>query len=102
MAAWDERKRASNLAKHDIDFPAAARIFDGPVLEAPDDRRDYGELRIKAYGEVEGRVLCVIYTWRHGERRIISARKANRDETQAYRKVRARRLAREGGGQEPH
>jgi len=84
MAVWDERKRASNLAKHGVDFPAAGRIFDGPVMEAPDDRRDYGERRMKAFGAVEGRVLCVIYTWRRSERRIISARKANRIETQAY------------------
>jgi uncharacterized DUF497 family protein len=89
MAVWDERKRASNLAKHGVDFVAAARIFDGLVVEAPDERRDYGERRMKAFGEAAGRVLCVIYTWRQGQRRVISARKANRNEAQAYRQAAA-------------
>lgn len=85
MYEWDERKQVENLAKHGVDFDDAVRIFDGPVVEAPDDRRDYGESRIRAFGEVEGVVLCVVYTRRGSRRRIISARKARRDERESYR-----------------
>jgi hypothetical protein len=81
---WDERERRSNLAKHGIDFADACRIFDGPTIEATDDRRRYGEIRIGAYGEVGGAVLFVVYTWRRGKPRLISARKAGRDEREAY------------------
>jgi uncharacterized protein len=47
---WDSAKNATNVAKHGISFADAARIFDGPVLERIDARRDYGEVRISALG----------------------------------------------------
>ena len=40
---WNAAKNAANIAKHGIDFEDAIEMFDGPVLERPDDRRDYGE-----------------------------------------------------------
>jgi uncharacterized DUF497 family protein len=52
-------------------------------------RRDYGERRISAIGRIEEDVLFVVYTWRSGSRRIISARLANRRERNAYRKAAA-------------
>jgi uncharacterized DUF497 family protein len=81
---WDEQKRAANLAKHGVDLELAKLIFDGPTLEGPDDRRDYDEPRIGAYGMAEGVVLFVIYTWRGSKRRLISARKAGTNEREAY------------------
>jgi uncharacterized protein len=85
---WDPAKNAANISKHQIDFSDAARIFEGSVLERVDARRDYGEDRYTAIGEAAGRELFVVYTIRAGNRRIISARKANRDEREAYRKAR--------------
>ena len=84
---WDAGKNAANIAKYGIDFEDAARMFEGPVLERRDDREDYGETRIAAVGVVEGRELFVVYTVRGENRRIISARKANRHEREAYRKA---------------
>lgn len=81
---WDEPKRLANLAKHGVDFAAAKLIFDGPTVEFPDERRDYGEQRIGAYGKVGGVVLFVIYTTRGAARRLISARKAGSEERQFY------------------
>lgn len=81
---WDERKRVTNLSKHGIDFEDAIYIFEGVVLEKNDPRDHNGETRIIAYGEVDGRLLVVVYTWRDGARRIISARKANGREQRAY------------------
>ena len=50
---------------------------------------DYGERRIVAYGNVAGRVMVCVYTWRGTDdepiRWIISLRKANKGETHAYR-----------------
>jgi len=85
---WDPAKRERNLHKHGIDFARAVRIFDGLVLERADRRRDYGENRLVALGEVEGLVLAVVFTTREAMLRIISARKANRNEKAAYREVR--------------
>jgi uncharacterized DUF497 family protein len=81
---WDPLKRKNNLLKHGVDFALACRIFKGPTVEAEDTRRDWGETRMAAYGEAEGQVLFVVYTWRRGVRRLISARKAGADERRAY------------------
>ncbi|MBV8774242.1 MAG: BrnT family toxin, partial [Deltaproteobacteria bacterium] len=51
---WAAAKNRENLAKHEIDFADAVLIFDGAVVEAPDQRRDYGEERITAIGVANG------------------------------------------------
>lgn len=81
---WDPRKRSLNLRKHGIAFEDAIELFERPYLEGPDDRRDYGEARWIVYGEAQGRVLALVYTWRSGKRRIISARKTTSREQEAY------------------
>ncbi len=77
-------KAGINLDKHGIDFADATRVFDGPTLERKDDRRDYNETRVVALGEIEGIVLSVTYTIRRQAVRLISARRASRDEREAY------------------
>ncbi len=84
---WDPAKRQANLRKHGVDFVAAVRIFEGPVLEREDRRRDYGEPRFVALGAVEELLLAVVYTPRRAVFRIISARRANRHEKAAYRQI---------------
>jgi hypothetical protein len=84
---WDAGKNAANIAKHRIDFEDAIRIFEGPVLEKIDVRRDYGEVRVIAFGIVEGCELAVVYTLRGPRRRIISARRAHSSERKAYREA---------------
>jgi hypothetical protein len=36
---WDEQKRHTNIADHGVDFVAAARVFDGPILEVEEPPR---------------------------------------------------------------
>lgn len=81
---WDEAKSAWTRRARGFGFDAACRIFDGPVCEFPDERKDYAEERLIALGQVEGEVLVVVYTMRGGARRIISARRANRKERQIW------------------
>jgi uncharacterized protein len=81
---WDPRKRALNLRKHGIAFEDAVEIFEQAYLEDLDDRPGYGESRVVAFGEMRGRVIAVVYTRREEKRRIISARKATKDELEAY------------------
>ena len=80
---WDGRNCAANLARHGIDFEDAARVFDGPALEAASSRD--GEERRLAIGVVEGREVAAVNTVREGRYRIISARRARRNERGAYR-----------------
>jgi len=79
---WDESKRRANLAKHLVDFHDATQIFDGPVFE--ETRRRHGEDRVLAIGLMQGVEIVVVYVMRGKRRRIISARRAHRDERQAY------------------
>ena len=77
---WDTEKARSNRARHGVDFEWASKMFAGPRLEVLDTREDYGEDRYISIGEVEGRCLVVVHTPRDGRTRIISARKATRNE----------------------
>jgi len=79
---WDESKRQANLARHHIDFRDAKRMFDGPVFERTDG--SHGEDRIFAIGLMEDLEIVVVYVMRGRRRRIISARRAHRNERQEY------------------
>jgi uncharacterized protein len=81
---WDPAKAASNLAKHGVDFPTAAKVFDDPNILLGIDPRPRGETRVQAIGSVSGVVLFVSYTMRGEICRIISARRASRRERQNY------------------
>jgi hypothetical protein len=59
---WDPLKDARNVRERGFGFDYAIRMFAGPVVEAADLRRDYGEERVRAIGEVDGRVYVVVYT----------------------------------------
>jgi len=84
---WDTDKEAKNIAKHGIDFVQASQIFKGPILQRNDVRKDYGEKRIIALGQYDGVVLCVVYTHRHNNHRIISAWKASKNDRKTYEKA---------------
>jgi len=79
---WDERKRQINLAKHFVDFQDATQIFDGPVFEKV--RQHQSEDRVLAIGLMQGVEIVVVYVMRGKRRRIISARRAHRDERKDY------------------
>ena len=81
---WDESKRRANLAKHLIDFEDAIQVFDGPVIKKAQRRN--GEMRILAIGLIHEVEIVVVYVMRGECRRIISARRAHRDERQTYAK----------------
>ncbi len=80
---WDEDKRSSTLAKHGIDFEDAVRIFDGrPVVHAPSKYPN--EERWIATGKLSGQMLSVVYTFRDNKIRIITARRARKNEKRKY------------------
>ncbi|MDP3772851.1 MAG: BrnT family toxin [Gemmatimonadales bacterium] len=89
--AWDPPKSEANLEARGFDFAFATLIFEGPTLEREDRRQAYGERRIVAVGLAQGIPLTVVYTDRRSgdrvERRIISARRSNGREREAYEKA---------------
>jgi uncharacterized DUF497 family protein len=84
---WDEAKNEANISKHGISFVAAVTIFDAGYLEYEDKRQDYGEARVRVVGVVANRLVTVICTQRGASVRIISARRARRDERRDYRQI---------------
>jgi len=81
---WDEQKRQVNVQKHGIDFLDIPELFDGDVVILPDERFDYGEPRFIAIGILKGLVVVAAYTERNSNIRIISARKATKNEQIYY------------------
>ena len=86
---WDERKSRSNLAKHGIDFDSAVEIFYGPVVLFRSDRNN--EERWIAVGSSENRLIAVVFTRRAEVIRIISARRARKNEERDYRNAKVGR-----------
>ena len=81
---WDNTKRKSNIKKHGIDFIDAPIIFSGYTLTIEDDRYDYGEERFVTFGILDGRVVAVVHTETENLIRIISMRKATKNEEKEY------------------
>lgn len=82
---WDERKAATNLGRHKLNFWTASHVFDDVfALIEQDLSEDYGEDRFVAIGMVEDVLITVVYTERGKRIRIISARKANTHEQRKY------------------
>ena len=80
---WDDRKAASNLRKHGVSFEMARLAFsDLDAIEDLDETDD--EERIARIGLAGDRLLLVIFTMRDPRIRIISVRKAKRDEELRY------------------
>jgi uncharacterized DUF497 family protein len=82
---YDEGKDLINQAKHGLPLRFASILFEGPVEVYRDERRDYREDRMIAYGYLGGRLCVCVFTDRGIVRRIISLRKANRREQDGYR-----------------
>lgn len=81
---WNRDKAATNLRKHGVDFADAVSVFsDALAITILDERFD--EERFVTIGlDAFGRVLVVVYTLRGDEIRVISARKATRQERLQY------------------
>lgn len=82
---WDPAKAVANLRKHKVPFLMACEVFkDGSRLERPDASSDYEEERWIVLGRVEHTILSVVFTERGERIRLISARRANRNEERTY------------------
>ncbi len=49
-----------------------------------DDRHDYGEVRYRAYGRLDGQPHCLVFADRGGVVRAISLRRAHAKEMKRY------------------
>jgi hypothetical protein len=81
---WDEAKRLKNIEKHGIDFVDVPAMFDGDIFTIEDLRFEYGETRYLTFGLLKFRVIVVAHTDEDDVIRIISARKATKNEEEQY------------------
>jgi uncharacterized DUF497 family protein len=82
MIDFDPAKEAINMSKHDVSL---ARWVDLDMkVTFVDDRYDYGEVRYRAYGHIDGVAYCLTFTNRNGRVRPISLRRAHTKEMRRY------------------
>jgi len=85
---WDERKNRENKRKHDVSFEEAQTVFlDENAIRYYDPDHSQDEDRFIMLGmSFRLRMLLVCHCYRSDEKviRIVSARKANKKEADAY------------------
>ena len=82
MVDFDPAKEATNLSNHGVSL---ARWVDLDMKKTViDDRRDYGEIRYRAYGLIDGIAYCLTFTDRDGRVRPISLRRMHTKEWRRY------------------
>jgi uncharacterized protein len=82
MSDFDPTKEALNVSKHGISL---SRWGDLDIkVTFVDDRHDYGEIRYRAYGYIDGVAYCLTFTNRNESVRPISLRRAHTKEMKRY------------------
>ncbi|HEX2394746.1 MAG TPA: BrnT family toxin [Bacteroidales bacterium] len=80
---FDEQKSSANKLKHGIDFLEAQRIWDDPE-RVEIHARTSEEPRIMIIGRIGQSIWTGIYAIRNHNIRLISVRKARKDEKEIY------------------
>lgn len=81
---FDPAKSEKNIRERGLSFERAADLDFETAVFRIDDRRDYGEMRIRALGFLDGRLHALVFTETDAGIRVISLRKANRREAKRY------------------
>lgn len=83
---WDPVKAEVNLKKHRVSFEEASTVFDDPLfITFLDVEHSVDEARYITLGlSRRSRLLLIAHTDRDGAIRIISARKATKNERRFY------------------
>jgi uncharacterized protein len=83
---WNPVKAKTNLAKHEVSFEEASTVFDDRMfITVLDDEHSQDEQRYITIGlSANKRLLMVAHAERDDRIRIISARKATKNEEKFY------------------
>ena len=83
---WDPDKASKNVEKHHVSFEEAATVFDDPMfITFIDDEHSINEERYITIGlSSRDRLLMLAHADRKDHIRIISARRATKNEEQFY------------------
>ena len=81
---YDSAKSARNIELRGLSFERAAEFDFETAAYTVDSRRDYGEIRHRALGFLDGRLYALVYVEAVIGIRVISFRKANKREVRRY------------------
>lgn len=81
---WNPTKNDRNIRERGISFADAQHIEYDTAVVSVDDRKDYGEVREVLAGFIGARLHILVFTRRGETCWVISLRKANKREIQAY------------------
>jgi uncharacterized DUF497 family protein len=81
---FDPAKDAANRAERGLPFDQVAELHWESALLVEDQRRDYGEIRVRVMAQLRGRLHMAVITMRGDAVHVISFRKANRKEVAWY------------------
>lgn len=81
---FDPEKEIKNIEKHGISLTLARELDWDEAWVEPDTRFEYGEVRLRASGNIRGRLHVFVFTMRGESIRAISLRRANKRETRNY------------------
>jgi len=80
---FDDKKSASNLSKHDIDFVSAQALWSDPDLIEVQATSD-SEPRFLMIGCIDNKHWSAVITYRDSNIRIISVRRSRKLEVKLY------------------
>jgi uncharacterized DUF497 family protein len=84
--SFDQKKRAINLGKHGLDLADAKLVIEsGQTVTFEDRRFDYDEQRYVTIGPLNDELVVIVTTENDDKVRVISMRKASKDEKAIYR-----------------
>lgn len=81
---FDPAKNERNVLLRGISFERAVEFDFETALFVEDTRHDYGEIRWRALGRLDGRVHALVFVETRRGIRVISLRKANLREVKRY------------------
>lgn len=80
---FDPNKNRLNIVRHGLSFEEFS-AFDSEPAILEDDRFDYGEIRLRAFGRINGMGHCIVFTRTTDGIRLISFRRAHEKEMRRY------------------
>jgi len=85
---FDPNKNEWNIHERGLSFDMTRELDWDNAIYSPDDRKGYGETRVRALlKDAEGKPYIVAYTQKGNVRRIISFRRAHEKERKRYEKT---------------
>jgi uncharacterized DUF497 family protein len=83
--SYDRQKKSANLKKHGLDFDDAQQVIEsGQTVTFEDHRFDYDEPRFITMGMLNDLVVVIVTAETDADIRIISMRKAEKNEQKIY------------------